>query len=184
MSVALPHRFTVEEYFRMAGSGVLAPGAKVELMDGEVVDMLPIGPFHSGSVNYLAEIFTERSHGRWQVAVQSPLLLGPHDMPEPDVMLLRRSEDRYKARHPAAGDVYLIIEVSDSSLAYDLHTKVPLYARAGIPEVWILNVPQKQLEVYRDPGLSGYGSKTVLRDGEAAPALFPDATVPVAGLVN
>lgn len=182
--MALTHRFSVDDYFRMAESGVFAPGAKVELIEGEIVDRLPIGPFHSGSVNYLGEIFGEASKGRWQVACQSPLLLGPHDVPEPDVMLLRRSEDRYKTQHPEAEDVYLIVEVSDSSLTYDQLTKLPIYAKAGIREVWILNVPQKQLEVYREPEFSGYRSKTVLRSASIAPELFPDALVPVEKLVN
>jgi len=184
MPVALTHRFTVADYFRMAESGIFVPGAKVELIDGEIVDMLPIGPFHSGSVNFLTEVFAEHSKGRWHVASQSPLQLGPNDMPEPDVMLLRRSEDRYKTRHPNPSDVYLIIEVSDSSLAFDQTTKLPIYAKAGIEEVWILNAPQKQLEIYRQPHAFGYGSKTVLREGEAAPARFPDAVLKVETLVN
>ncbi len=184
MPVALTHRFTVEDYFRMAESGVFAPGAKVELIDGEIVDMLPIGPFHSGSVTRLIRFFNQVSRDRWLVACQAPLQVGDHDMPEPDLMLLRPSEADYTRRHPQPADVYLVIEVSDSSLAYDQHTKVPMYARAGIPEVWILNVPQRQLEIYREPDFSGYASKTVLRDGEASPVLFPDAAVQVAGLLS
>jgi len=184
MPVALTHRFTVEDYFRMAEADVFPPGAKVELIDGEVVDMLPIGPFHSGSVTLLTEWFNRLSKDRWLVASQAPLHLGKRDMPEPDVMLLRPSPDHYRTNHPTSADVYLIIEVSDSSLAYDQHTKLPMYAKAGIEEAWILNVPQKQLEIYREPGHSGYQSKTVLQDGEIAPALFPDALVQVDKLVN
>ncbi len=105
-------------------------------------------------------------------------------MPEPDVMLLRPSPDYYRTNHPTPADVFLIIEVSDSSLAYDQHTKLPLYARTGIEEVWILNVPQKQLEIHREPQSLGYQSKTVLREGEIAPALFPDALVQVDKLVS
>jgi len=184
MPVALTHRFTVEDYFRMAESGVFAPEAKVELIDGVVVDMLPTGPFHSGSDSRLIRLFTGLSQDRWIVSCQAPLHLGTHDMPEPDLMLLRPSEDDYTIHHPTPDDVYLIIEVSDSSLAYDQNTKLPLYARADIAEVWILNAPQKQLEIYREPGYSGYESKTVLRDGEIAPAPFPDALVQVDKLVN
>lgn len=184
MPVALTHRFTIEEYFRMAESGILKPEAKVELIDGEIVDMLPIGPFHSGSVTRLTRAFNRISKDRWLVASQAPLHLGKHSMPEPDVMLLRPSKDDYTTRHPEPGDVFLIIEVSDSSLAFDQSTKLPMYAKAGIEEVWILNVPQKQLEIYRQPQFFGYESKTILRDGEAAPARFPDASVSVESLVN
>lgn len=184
MTVVLTHRFTVDDYHRMAEAGILKPGAKVELIDGEIVDMLPIGPFHSGSVYRLTRGFTQKADGRWLVASQGPLQLGESDMPEPDVMLLRPSEDDYTSRHPVAGDVFLVIEVADSSLTFDQNVKLPLYARAGIEEVWILNVPQKQIEIYRQPQFMAYESKTILRTGEAAPARFPDATIDVRQLVG
>jgi len=184
MPMALTHRFTVDDYHRMSETGILAPGTKVELINGEIVDMLPIGFFHSGSVYRLTRWFTEMAKGRWLVASQGPLHLGESDMPEPDVMLLRLSDDDYTTRHPTAEDVYLIIEVSDSSLAFDQNTKLPMYAKAGIEEVWILNAPQKQLEIYRQPHFLGYESKTVLREGKAAPARFPDAEVDAERLVN
>lgn len=184
MTVALTHRFTVDDYHRMAETGILKPGAKVELIDGEIVDMLPIGPFHSGSVYLLSQWFSDRACARWLVATQGPLQLGESDMPEPDLMLLRPSQDHYRSRHPVAEDVLLVIEVADSSLTFDQNVKLPLYAKAGIAEVWILNVPQKQLEIYRQPQFLGYESKTILQTGEAAPARFPDATIDVRQLVG
>ena len=184
MTVALTHRFTVDDYHRMAETGILKPDAKVELIDGEIVDRLPIGPFHSGSVYRLTRWFSQKANGRWLVASQGPLQLGDSDMPEPDLMLLRPTVDDYTTRHPVAGDVFLIIEVADSSLTFDQNVKLPLYAKAGIEEVWILNAPQKQLEIYRQPQFLGYESKTVLKQGEIAPARFPDATIDVGQLVG
>ncbi len=184
MVAALKHRFTVEEYFRMAETGILKPDSRVELIDGEIVDMMPVGPFHSGSVYRLTRLFNKLAKGRWIVGSQGPLQLGETNMPEPDLMLLRVAQDEYTTAHPTADDVFLIVEVADSSLAFDQNTKLPLYARAGIEEVWILNVPQKQLEVHRQPHFTGYESKTILREGEAAPARFPDAIVSVTELVN
>jgi Uma2 family endonuclease len=184
MPAMLTHRFTVEEYFRMAETGILKPDARVELIDGEIVDMMPIGPFHSGALSQLSAFFQLKSHGRWLVWNQSPLRLDKHDVPEPDLMLLKPASHHYKSAHPTPEDVFLIIEVSDSSLVFDQNIKLPLYARAGIEEVWILNVPQKQIEVYRQPHFMGYESKTILRDGEVAPVRFPDASVAVPELVN
>ncbi len=184
MAVTLAHRFSVEDYFRMADTGILPRDARVELIEGEIIDMLPIGPFHSGSVYRLNRKFVQLSMGRWLVASQGPVQLSASDMPEPDVMLLRPAPDDYTASHPTAADVYLVIEVSDSSLVFDRETKLPLYARAGIEEAWILNVPQKQLEIYRQPHALGYESKSVLTTGEAAPARFPDAVIRVEELVN
>lgn len=179
----LTHRFTVSDYFRMAESGILPGDGRVELIDGEIVDMSPIGPFHSGSVSDFIEHFAAISGGRWRLLNQSPLDLSPFDMPEPDIALLRPSEHGYKKEHPVAADVFLLIEVSDSSLGFDQSIKLPLYAKHGIPEVWILNVPQRQLEVYRLPEAGAYQEKTVFRSGSVAPAAFPDAGIEVGGLL-
>lgn len=184
MPATLTHRFTVDEYYHMAETGILKPGARVELIEGEIVDMMPIGPFHSGSVYRLTRIFSRLSKSRWLVASQGPLRLDKHNEPEPDLMLLRPAKDDYTSAHPGPDDVFLVIEVADSSLAHDQTTKLPLYARFGIEEVWILNVPQKQLEIYRAPNFLGYESKTILHEGKAAPARFPDAEVDVAELLS
>ena len=184
MPAAQTHRFSVEDYYRMAETGILKPDARVELIEGEIVDMMPIGPFHSGSVYELTRLFNHLSQNRWIVGSQGPLQLDPHNMPEPDVMLLRPPGSRYKSAHPTPEDVFLLIEIADSSLAHDQATKLPLYARSGIDEVWILNVPQKQLEIYRQPHFLGYASKTLLQQGDATPAAFPDAVIRVEDLIN
>jgi Uma2 family endonuclease len=183
MSVLGKHRFTTLEYHRMAETGVLKPNARVELLDGQIVDMTPIGPFHGGSVNRLNRFFTGLAGGRWLVSVQNPVLLDEYSEPQPDLMLLKPSPDDYTSRHPRPEDVLLLIEVADTSLGYDRGEKLSAYGRAGIREVWIINLSERSIEVCREPHYAGYGSMTVLRPGDQArPLLFPDVVVVVAGL--
>lgn len=167
----------------MAETGVLRPDARVELLDGEIIDTSPIGPFHGGITNYLTEIFVTAAQGRWKVSVQNPVRLDDHSEPQPDLMLLKSAADFYRRRHPQPEDVYLLVEVSDTTLALDLSEKLPAYGRAGIAEVWIVNLNEETIEVYREPHFTGYGSKAVLRTGDQAHALaFPDVSVSVAEL--
>jgi len=185
MLVQAQHRFTVADYYRMAATGVLKPDARVELMDGRIIDMSPIGPFHGGSVNRLIRLFSKLSQGRWLVSVQNPVHLDEYSEPQPDLMLLKPVEDDYTSRHPRPEDVLLVIEVADASLDFDREEKLPAYGRAGIAEVWILNLRAKALEVYREPHFSGYGSNVTLRGGDTAfPLAFPDAAVRVAELLG
>jgi Uma2 family endonuclease len=177
MAATLTHRFSVADYFRMAESGILPHDVRVELIGGEVIDMSPIGPFHSGSVNELARQFAIANGGDWWLSIQAPLDLGPNDLPEPDLALLRPAEHRYREAHPRAEDVFLLVEVADSSLGFDRAVKLPLYARHGIPEVWILNAPQRRLEVYRQPGPEGYAAFSHLGEGVVAPAAFPGVAI-------
>ena len=185
MSVQTQHRFNVKEYYRMAETGVLKPDARVELLNGRIIDMSPIGSFHGGLVNRLIRIFGKLSNGRWLSSAQNPLRLDDHSEPEPDFMLLKPSPDDYTSRHPQPEDVFLLIEVSDSTLDYDHEEKLPAYGRAGVAEVWIVNLNELTIEVYREPHFTGYGSKTVLRAGDTtAPLAFPDAAVDVAELLK
>ncbi len=179
------HRFSVKEYYRMAETGVLRPDARVELLNGEIIDMSPIGPFHGGVTDYLNEIFTTASKGRWRTRVQNPLRLDDHSEPQPDVMLLKPAPDFYRQRHPQPEDVFLLIEVSDSTLAADQAEKLPAYGRAGVAEMWIVNLNELTIEVYREPHFTGYGSKTIVRAGDTiAPLAFPDAVVDVTELLK
>ncbi len=167
----------------MAQTGVLKPDARVELLDGEIIDMSPIGPPHGGSTKYLNELFASSSKGRWLVTVQDPLHLDEHSEPQPDLMLVKRTQGFYRTGHPQPPDVFLLIEVAESSLEYDRQKKLPAYGRTGIPEVWIVNVVESVLEVYREPNLTGYASSTVLRPGDTARVLaFPDVEIDVAAL--
>jgi Uma2 family endonuclease len=185
MVVQTKHRFSVKEYYRMAETGVLRPDARVELLNGEIIDMSPIGPFHGGLVNRLIRIYGKLSNGRWQASAQNPLRLDDHSEPEPDFMLLKPSPDDYTSRHPRPDEAFLLVEVADASLDYDLEEKLPAYGHAGVAEVWIVNLRDQSLEVYREPHFTGYGSKTIVRAGDTiAPLAFPDAAVDVAELLK
>ena len=169
----------------MAETGVLKPDARVELLNGEITDMSPIGPFHGGVVNRLIRSFTRSSARRWLVSAQNPVRLDDYSEPEPDLMLLKPMPDDYISHHPRPEDVYLLVEVSDASLTIDREEKLPIYGRAGIAEVWIVNLVDLTVEVYREPHFTGYGSKTILRAGDQArPRAFPDVTVDVAELLK
>lgn len=169
----------------MSETGVLRPDARVELLDGEIIDMSPIGPFHGGITKLLNQLFTAASKGRWVVAVQDPLHLDDHSEPEPDLMLLKPSPDFYRKRHPQPQDVFLLVEISDTTLALDRGDKLAAYGRAGIDEVWIVNLNEEAIEVYREAHFTGYGSKTILRSGDkAAPRAFSDVVVNVGELLK
>jgi Uma2 family endonuclease len=183
MQLATKHRFSVEDYYRMGETGVLAPDAQVELLDGEIIDMSPVSPAHGSAVRRLNRFFTQLAGDRWQVAVQDPVHLDDHSEPQPDLMLLKPSPDDYTTQHPDPTDVFLLIEVAASSLAYDRGRKLPAYGSAGITEVWIVNLEDETIEVYREPHLAGYASTTFARRGEkACPLAFPDVAVDVAEL--
>jgi Uma2 family endonuclease len=185
MLVQAQHRFSVKDYYRMAESGVLRPDARVELLDGKIIDMSPIGPFHGGVTDYLNQLFTTASKGRWQTRVQNSLRLDDHSEPQPDLVLVKPRPDFYRRSHPQPEDVFLLIEISDSTLEADQENKLPAYGRAGIAEVWIVNLNELTVEIYREPHFTGYGSKTVLRAGEQAkPLAFPDAAVDVRELLK
>jgi Uma2 family endonuclease len=185
MQVQAQHRFSVTDYHRMVETGVLKPDARVELLDGRIIDMSPIGPFHGGMVNRLIRWFSTQSRGRWLVSAQNPLRLNDYSEPEPDLMLLKPTPDDYTNRHPRPEDVFLLIEVSDTTLDYDRREKLPAYGRAGIPEVWILNLNDRTIEVYREPHFTGYGSVQTLHAGDmAVPLTFADATVDVTELLG
>src|SRR6266853_4546096 len=179
------HRFTVQDYHRMAETGVLRPDARVELLDGQIIDMSPIGPSHGGVVKRLNDYFSRLAQGRWLMAVQDPLRLDPQSEPEPDLMLLKRAPDFYTSRHPVPEDVFLLIEVADTTLEFDREEKLPAYGRAGVAEVWIVNLSEQTIEVYREPHFAGYTATKVLCAGErACPLAFPDVAVDVAELLR
>jgi len=185
MPVQTQHRFNVKDYYRMAETGVLRPDARVELLDGRIIDMSPIGPFHGDVTTYLTEFFAGASKGRWRTRVQNPVRLDENSEPQPDLVLAKPIADAYRKRHPRPEEIYLLIEVSDTTLEADLEDKLPAYGRAGITEVWIVNLVDATIEVYREPNFAGYGSKTVLRaGGQAKPLAFPDVTIDVAELLK
>jgi Uma2 family endonuclease len=178
MPVASPRRFTVDEYHRLAKAGVLHEDDRVELLHGVITTMLPIGPFHGGTVNYLADIFFTESRNRWLTTIQNPIAIDESNEPEPDVMLLRPREDFYRRAHPTPADVFLVLEVADSTLLLDREEKLPIYARAGLPEVWIVNLPEKIIEVYREPRDGRYASAQRVSPGQPlTPSTFSDVAI-------
>lgn len=185
MKAPAPHRFSAEDYHKLAELGILSPDARVELIQGEIHDMSPIGPLHSGIVNRLTRFFVLEAKGRWIVSTQNPAGLDRYSEPQPDLMLLKPAPDDFVSHHPAPDDVLLLIEVADSSLDFDRGKKLTVYARAGIPEVWIVNLQDSAIEIYREPHFTGYEKKTVVHAGEkACPTTFTDAAVDVGELLR
>jgi Uma2 family endonuclease len=179
------HRFTVDEYHKMAEVGLLTEDDRVELIDGEVIDMAPIGELHFGHVNRFNGVFGRLFSDRAVVHIQNPVRLGLHREPQPDVVLLKPRDDYYASKMPTPDDVLLLVEIADSSLDYDRNTKVPLYAEAGIVEYWIVNLVDDLILVYRDPGPAGYGVLRVLRRGDTIrPLSFSEVEIAVSDILR
>lgn len=160
------YRFTVEEYRRMGEANVFLSGVRVELIEGEIVDMSPIGKRHAARVEALDELLRERLQRTVNIRVQSPVQLDDHSEPEPDISVLKRRDDFYEHELPKPEDVLLLIEVSDTTLEYDSKVKVPLYAHAGIPEVWIINLKDERVETFASPSGDAYQATATLSRGE------------------
>ena len=177
-------KFTVAEYYRMAEAGILKPDERVELIEGEIIVMPPIGPGHAGDVNRLNRLFARQVDDRFIVHIQNPVHLEDGSEPEPDIALLRYREDFYSGAHPTPADVLLVIEVADSSLEYDRNVKAELYGRNNIPETWIKNLPEDCIERLTEPGPEGYAQHTVHRRGETiSPVSLPDLELAVEDLL-
>jgi Uma2 family endonuclease len=184
VTVAL-HRWTIDEFYRMAEVGILEPEARVELIDGVVVDMSPIGPGHGGHVKRGIRVFTRLLGDQALLSVQDTVRMGPRFGPEPDLAILRPRADDYTESNPIAADILLIIEVAETSLAFDRETKALLYARAGILDYWIVNLVDNQIEVHRDPTAEGYTSVEIKQRGDTIQLVaFPDVTIAVADILG
>jgi Uma2 family endonuclease len=179
-------RFTLDEYHRMGAIGILGEDDRVELIEGEIVEMTPIGSRHAATVARITHLFSTRLADRAVVWVQNPLLLAAlGSEPQPDVTVLAPRADFYAAALPEPPDVRLLVEVADTSLAYDRRTKVPLYARAGIGEVWLVDIDTGRVETHRSPGGGGYAdARAPRRDERFAPLAFPDLAVIPADLLG
>lgn len=174
------HLWTVSEFRRMGETRFLDPMARLELIEGDLFEMAPIGSFHAGTVGILNRLFMRTIADTRIVYVQSPIVLGDRSEPQPDLVLLRLRQDYYLSEHPRADDVLLLVEVSDSTIQFDRKTKVPLYARHGIPEVWLVVGPQRRhVEVYRDPQpeRGGYRTRLQVKEGALAPVLLPEVEI-------
>jgi Uma2 family endonuclease len=160
------HLFTVAEYERMGRAGIFSEDERVELVCGEVVKMPPVGERHAACVDVLNELLRERLGRSVIVRVQNPVLLDDFSEPQPDITILKRRDDFYRNGHPRPEDILLVIEVSDATLKYDQKVKVPLYARAGIPEVWVVNLRGGRIKTYADPAEGAYRTVTSYARGE------------------
>jgi Uma2 family endonuclease len=177
------HRITVEEYHRMAEVGLLAPDARVELIEGEIIDMAPIGKEHTSVVDQLNRLFVRAVGDDAIVRVQGSVRLSRFSEPEPDVVLLRPSTDFYRSRFATGADILLAIEVSDTTLRYDREIKVPLFGRHDVPEVWIVDLQQDQLLTYGELHAGEYQRQRVVeRPGPTAVAALPGLSVDLSAL--
>jgi Uma2 family endonuclease len=176
----LRRRFTVEDYYCLAEIGMIGPDERTELLDGEVVFQMPINSPHAGCVKRLNRILGRQLQDRAILGVQDPVRLSRYSEPQPDISILHPRDDSYGRSHPEPPDVFALIEVADSSLDLDRQVKVPLYAEAGIAEVWLVDLVNAAVEVYREPDARGY--RSVLRHERGTSlglATFPDVVLTV-----
>ena len=174
MSANLKNHFTVSEYERMGETGIFPPDARVELIEGEIIEMSPIGSRHAACVELLAEQVRELVKGIFLVRTQNPIVLDDFSEPQPDVAVLKFRPDRYLNAHPRPSDILIVIEVAETTVHFDRHVKVPLYARAGIPEVVLFNLPEDRLECFLQPETGIYQVSRVFNRGEK----FESASIP------
>jgi Uma2 family endonuclease len=186
MAIQNPKRLiSIDEYHRMAADGLFSEDDRVELIEGEIVEMAPIGNRHATRVRRLILLFHQRLLEQVIVDVQDPVELGDWSEPQPDIVLLEWREDCYASAAPTGKDVVLLVEVADSSVGYDRGVKAPLYARQGIREYWLLDLPGGILEIYRQPRPAGYKTVRRLRRGDSvAMEAFPDVVFSVSDLLG
>jgi Uma2 family endonuclease len=177
MATPIPRRrFTVDEYYRMAETGILSPDERVELIEGEIIEMAAIGPRHAMCVDRIDEVMREKLGRTVHIRAQNPIRLSNITEPQPDITIARRAD--YSTHHPVGEDVFLAIEVSDSTLEKDRTLKQKAYANANIPEFWIVNLPEDVVEVYRNPVGDAYQDiKRVSREDTISPHLLPNLTL-------
>jgi Uma2 family endonuclease len=169
---------TVAEYHRMGEVGILLPDDRVELIEGQLVAMSPIGCLHTGTSNMLNHLLVQAVRGKAIVSVQNPIRLDDYSEPEPDFALLRPRSDFYRTATPVPSDVLLLIEVADSSLKYDRSVKRALYARHGIPEFWLINLGARKVEVHREPIGEDYTSMEQFGPGKTLePKSLPGVSI-------
>ncbi|MBE9127149.1 Uma2 family endonuclease [Coleofasciculus sp. LEGE 07092] len=171
-------RWTVEDYHRMIAAGILTKSDRVELLDGQIIEMVPQDPPHASNTssfgNDLVILFAEKA---W-IRTQLPITLAPNSEPEPDIAVVRIDERRYRARHPTPEEIFLLIEIADSTLQRDRTRKAKIYASAGIPEYWVVDINRRQVIVLRQPQADAYQSEQLLAaNAQIAPVAFPEVVI-------
>jgi Uma2 family endonuclease len=178
-------RFTVDEYQRMGEAGLFSEKDRVELIDGEILTMSPIGPPHCGAVDRAARALILAVGRRAIVRVQGPIDLNRYTEPEPDIVLLYSRSDFYGSGHPQPADVLLVVEIADSSSRFDREVKVPLYARAGVVEYWLVDLNAQKVTRYSAPENGTYREVSRHERGQVLSlSAVPDCAIPVAELLN
>lgn len=177
---------TLDEYDRMVESGILAEDERVELIRGEILELAPIGNRHAACLRRLLRILRQDLGPDVLLDVQNPVRLATQgSQPQPDLALLRQREDGYLEQPPSEDNILLLIEISDSSFAYDRDVKIPLYAQAGVPEVWLVDLQSSAVSIYRRPSFQGYKEVQRLKRDEALTCeALPDLRLPVASILG
>jgi len=175
---------TVQEYHRMAEAGILDADERVELIDGYILKMAAKGTAHSSATTRTARLMEQLLAGQVWIRVQEPIRLNNYSEPEPDIAVVQSDPLDYADHHPTVSEVYLVIEVSDSTFQKDCGLKAKAYARSHILDCWVLDVTERKLHVFRSPSQDGYESETVLlEDAVISPLQFPDAIAIVRDLL-
>lgn len=176
------HRLSRGDFHRMRTAGILSEHDRVELIEGELFDMTPIGTKHAFTTNTITRLLIERLERRYLVRIQDPIGLDAYSEPQPDIAIV--TDQDYSAAHPSVADTLLVIEVADASLAYDRNVKLKLYAAHDVPEVWLIDVNKGKVEVYRTPSAEGYRDlHHLLPEESVSPMRIPELTVRGADLV-
>ncbi len=176
--------FSRVEYYQMADSGILTCTDKTELIKGEIILKSPAGPYHASRSRKIEAIFSRLIGDQAQTSTQNPVQLDDFSEPEPDFVLLKPRADYYASQHPGPEDIMLLIEISHSTYAFDKNIKLPLYAQAGIPEVWIINLNESQVEVFKQPQGEEFREKLIFRQGESIEVEVLSSSVAVRDLLG
>jgi Uma2 family endonuclease len=180
MAESIPPRITVDDYYEMARTGLIGPDERTELIDGEVIRVAPIGDRHGDAVEKLDDLLHAAVSGRARVRCQMPVRLDEYSQPEPDLVVAKPRAGRNDRGHPSATDILLIVEISHSTLRYDLDVKVPLYARHGVPEVWVVDLKHHKLHFFSSLVEGSYKNATSVSDG--GPTVIPGVGGPTVEL--
>ena len=177
--------FSVDEYDELIATGFFTGKKRVELIEGELVEKMSQGDSHIGCINKLNRLFTRGLDDDYIISIQNAVVINPYSAPEPDVAILRFREDYYSTGKARPADILLLIEVSDSTVRFDRQTKLPLYARAGIAESWIVNLPRKVLEVHRELKNGKYEVVQKLNRTETiVPLNLPDLQIKISDFIG
>ena len=177
--------FNVDEYYRMLDAGILTENDRVELIEGEIIQMSPIGNRHMSCVDRATDLFVSAFKGRAVVSIQHPLRLNKYNEPQPDIVVLKPRADYYASKSHTPEDTFFAVEVSDTTLRYDTKVKLPIYARTGVAEVWIENLQEDLLLVFRKPAGINYNTQLTLRRGDSiSPLAFGDVVLKVEELLG